>query len=186
MVASVALGTAADRLVVGGLAGGALSAHVGVGLVAGVAALEPHTGLVSGAVCVSGALGVAPGVGVAQEVRGARALGPVVHRLTVGILATRASAAGILTPVILSVTLLGAAAVRVPLALVTASLQWVTNVSLLTPTDGPVIRSDLAVCVDATGGADLVTGEPPAAPEGVSGGASGAAADGHVVLDSAV
>ena len=83
---------------VGGLAGGALSAHVGVGLVAGVAALEPHTGLVAGAVRVSGALGVAPGVGVAQEVRGARALGPVVHRLTVGILATRASAAGILTP----------------------------------------------------------------------------------------
>ena len=44
----------------------------------------------------------------------------------------------------------------------------------------------LAVCVDATGGADLVTGEPPTAPEGVSGGASGAATDGHVVLDSAV
>ena len=44
----------------------------------------------------------------------------------------------------------------------------------------------LAVCVDATGGADLVTGEPPTAPEGVSGGASGTAADGHVVLDSAV
>lgn len=44
----------------------------------------------------------------------------------------------------------------------------------------------LAVCVDATGGADLVTGEPPTASEGVSGGASGAATDGHVVLDSAV
>ena len=44
----------------------------------------------------------------------------------------------------------------------------------------------LAVCVDATGGADLVTSEPPAAPEGVSSGAPGAAADGHVVLDSAV
>ena len=46
--------------------------------------------------------------------------------------------------------------------------------------------SHLAVRVGAAGGADLVTGEPPAAPEGVSGGASGAAADGHVVLDSAV
>lgn len=44
----------------------------------------------------------------------------------------------------------------------------------------------LAVCVDAAGGANLVTSEPPAAPEGVSSGAPGAAADGHVVLDSAV
>ena len=48
------------------------------------------------------------------------------------------------------------------------------------------VSNHLAVCVDATGGADLVTGEPPTASEGVSGGASGAATDGHVVLDSAV
>merc|ERR1719468_1107944 len=60
-----ALGAAADRLVVGGLAGGALSTHVRVWLVARVAALEPDARLVAGAVCVSGALGVAPGVGVA-------------------------------------------------------------------------------------------------------------------------
>ena len=97
-VPGVALGAAAHRLVVGGLAGGPLSAHVGVGLVARVAALEPHTSLVSGTVCVSGALGVAPGVGVAQEVRGAGALGPVVNRLAVSILSTSASAAGIFTP----------------------------------------------------------------------------------------
>ena len=44
----------------------------------------------------------------------------------------------------------------------------------------------LAVCVDAAGGTDLVTSEPPATPERVSGGATGAAADCHVVLDSAV
>ena len=43
----------------------------------------------------------------------------------------------------------------------------------------------LAVRVDATGGTDLFTSEPPAVSEGVSGGASGAAADGNVVLDSA-
>lgn len=121
-VPGVALGAAAHRLVVGGLAGGPLSAHVGVGLVARVAALEPHTSLVSGTVCVSGALGVAPGVGVAQEVRGAGALGPVVNRLAVSILSTSASAAGIFTPVILSVTLLGGATLIVSLALVAAAL----------------------------------------------------------------
>lgn len=97
-VPGVALGAAADRLVVGGLAGGALSTHVGVWLVARVAALEPDARLVAGAVSVPGALCVAPGVGVAQEVRRARALGPVVHRLTVGILSAGAPAAGILTP----------------------------------------------------------------------------------------
>jgi len=64
-------------------------------------------------------------------------------------------------------------------------LQRVANISLLTPTVGSVIRPDLAVRVDATGGADLVTSEPPAVSEGVSGGAPGAAADGNVVLDSA-
>ena len=48
-----------------------------------------------------------------------------------------------LPPVILSVTLLGAAAVRVSLALVTAALQRVANISLLTPTVGSVIRPDL-------------------------------------------
>lgn len=184
-VPGVSLGAAADRLVVGGLAGGALSAHIGVWLVARVAALESDARLVAGAVRVSGALCVAPGVGVAQEVRRARALGPVVHSLAVGILSAGASAAGIFTPVILSVTLLGAAAVRISLALVTAALQWVANISLLTPTVGSVVRPDLAVRVDATGGADLFTGEPPAVSEGVSGGASGAAADGNVVLDSA-
>ena len=83
---------------VGGLAGGALPAHVGVGVVARVPALQSHAGLVGGAVAVPGALGVAPGVGVTQEVRGAGALGPVVNSLAVSILSTCASAAGILTP----------------------------------------------------------------------------------------
>lgn len=38
-IAGVAFGTGTDRLVVGGLARGSLSAHVGVGIVAGVSAL---------------------------------------------------------------------------------------------------------------------------------------------------
>ena len=186
---------------VGGLAGRSLSAHVGVGVVAGVAALEPHTRLVAGAVLVPGALGVAPGVGVTQEVRGTRALGPVVHRLTVGVLSTSSPAAGILTPVILSVTLLSGSALAVSLTLVATALQWVTNVGLLTPTDGSVIGPNLemengnlrmlsleprhlAVRVGAARGADLVTCEPSAVAEGVSSGAPGTAADGYMVLDS--
>ena len=186
---------------VGGLAGCALAAHVRVRVVAGVAALEPHTRLVAGAVLVPGALGVAPGVGVAQEVRGTRALGPVVHRLTVGVLSTSSPAAGILTPVILSVTLLSGSALAVSLTLVATALQWVTNVGLLTPTDGSVIGPNLemengnlrmlsleprhlAVRVGAARGADLVTCEPSAVAEGVSSGAPGTAADGYMVLDS--
>ena len=64
-ISGVALGAGTDGLVVGGLAGRSLSAHVGVGVVAGVAALEPHAGLVGGAVPVSGALGVALRVSLA-------------------------------------------------------------------------------------------------------------------------
>ena len=60
-VAGVALGTGADRLVVGRLAGGALAAHVGVGLEAGVTALERDAGLVAGTVAVLGTLRVASG-----------------------------------------------------------------------------------------------------------------------------
>ena len=91
---------------VGGLAGGALAAHVGVGVVARVPALQSHAGLVGGAVAVPGALGVAPGVGIAQEVRGTAALGTVVDGLTVCVLSTSSPGAGILTPVQEAVTLL--------------------------------------------------------------------------------
>ena len=59
-VSGVALGAGADCLVVGGFAGCTLSAHVGVGIVAGVAALELDAGLVGGAVPVLGALSVTP------------------------------------------------------------------------------------------------------------------------------
>ena len=38
--------------------------------------------------------------------------------------------------------------------------------------------TDLTVCVRPTGSADLVPGEPPAAPEGVPGGAARTPADG--------
>lgn len=98
-ISGVALGAGADSLVVGGLAGRSLAAHVGVGVVTRVSALESHTGLVGGAVPVSGALSVAPGVGIAQEVRGTAALGPVVDGLTVGALPAGSPGAGVLTPV---------------------------------------------------------------------------------------
>ena len=64
-ISGVTLGAGTDGLVVGGLAGRSLPAHVGVGVVAGVAALESHAGLVGGAVPVSGALGVALRVSLA-------------------------------------------------------------------------------------------------------------------------
>ena len=105
-ISGVTLGAGTDGLVVGGLAGGSLAAHVGVGVVAGVSALESHTGLVGGAVPVPGALGVAPGVGVAQEVGRAAALGPVVDGLTVGTLPTGSPGADVLTPVADQVTFL--------------------------------------------------------------------------------
>ena len=105
-ISGVTLGAGADSLVVGGLAGGALAAHVGVGVVARVPALQSHAGLVGGAVAVPGALGVAPGVGIAQEVRRAAALGTVVDGLTVGALPTGAPGAGVLTPVADPVTFL--------------------------------------------------------------------------------
>ena len=106
-----------------------------------------------------------------------------------------------LPPVILSVTLLSGSALAVSLTLVATALQWVTNVGLLTPTDGSVIGPNLemengnlrmlsleprhlAVRVGAARGADLVTCEPSAVAEGVSSGAPGTAADGYMVLDS--
>ena len=81
------------------------------------------------------------------------------------------------------------------------ALQWVTNVGLLTPTDGSVIGPNLemengnlrmlsleprhlAVRVGAARGADLVTCEPSAVAEGVSSGAPGTAADGYMVQDT--
>ena len=171
---------------VGGLASGSLSAHVGVGLVAGILALQTDTGFVGGAIPVPGALGVAPGVGITQEVRRAAALGTVVHGLTVGILPAGSPGAGVLTPVEEAVTLLGGPALGVPLTLVPAALQRVANVGVLTPADGPVVRSDLAVSVDPTGSADLSPGEAPAVPEWISSGSLGTPADSHVVLDSTV
>lgn len=98
-ISGVTLGAGTDSLVVGGLAGCSLAAHVGIRVVAGVSALQPHAGLVGGAVAVPGALGVAPGVGVAQEVWGTAALGPVVDGLTVSTLPTGSPGAGILAPV---------------------------------------------------------------------------------------
>ena len=58
-VAGVALGTGADSLVVGGLARGALAAHVRVGLVAGITAFKLHARLVTRAIGVTCTLGIA-------------------------------------------------------------------------------------------------------------------------------
>jgi len=92
--------------VVGGLTGGSAAADVWIRIVARISALQSHTGLVGGAVAVSGALSVAPGVGITKEVRRTAALSSVVDGLTVGVLSTGSSAAGILTPVLHPVTLL--------------------------------------------------------------------------------
>jgi len=105
-ISGVTLGAGTDSLVVGGLAGCSLAAHVGIRVEARIATLQSDAGLVGGAVPVPGALGVAPGVGVAQEVRGTAALGPVIDGLTVGTLPTGSPGAGVLTPVGEAVTFL--------------------------------------------------------------------------------
>jgi len=105
-ISGVTLGAGADSLVVGGLAGGALAANVGVGVVARVPALQSHAGFVGGAVSVSGALCVAPGIRVPEEVWRTAALSSVVDGLTVCVLSTSSPGAGILTPVQEAVTLL--------------------------------------------------------------------------------
>ena len=142
-ISGVTLGAGADSLVVGGLTGGPLAAHVGVGVVAGVSALQSDTGLVGGAVTVSGALSVAPGVGVTQEVRRTAALSSVVDGLTVGTLTTGSPGAGILTPVGDPVTLLRGPALRVSLALVTTARQRVANIGVFTPADWTIVGSNL-------------------------------------------
>jgi len=185
-VSGVSPGTGAHRLVVGGLTSSATPTDVGVGFVARVLALQPDAGLVGGAVSVPGALGVAPGVGVPQEVRRTGALSSVVDCLTVGVLSTGSSGAGVLTPVQEAVALLRGTTLGVSLTLVTAALQRVTDIRLLTPADGSVVRSDLAVSVGSTRSTDLGPGEAPAVPERISCGPLGTPADGHVVPDRAV
>ena len=68
------------------LAVGAAAAGVRTGLPAGVLAPELDARQVAGAVVVAGALGVAAGVGLAEEVLGAGALGAVVDGAAVGVL----------------------------------------------------------------------------------------------------
>ena len=130
---------------VGGLTRCTGPAHIGVGIVAGVTALELDTGLVAGTVAMAGALSVTSTVGVTKEVRRTGALGSVVDSLAVGILATRSSAAGILAPVVLSVASLAAGTLSVSLTLVTTSGQRIANVGGLAPADGSVIRTNLQI-----------------------------------------
>jgi len=168
--------------VVGGLAGRPGATHIGVGIVAGVTALELDTGLVAGTVIVTGALCVAARVGVSQEVRRTRALSSVVDGLAVGVLSTRSSAASILTPVMLPVTPLAAGTLAVTLALVTATSQRIANVGGLASANRPVIRSNLAISVGSTRSTDLIPCKSSAVSEWISGGSAGTSADGHMVL----
>ena len=85
----------------------------------------------------------APGVGVAQEVGRAAALGSVVDGLTVGALPTGSPGAGVLTPVGDPVTFLGGPALCVPFALVTAARQRVPNIGVLALADWSVVRANL-------------------------------------------
>lgn len=94
----------AHCLMVGGLTGGSLPAHIRVRVVARVPALQLDTGLVRAAVIVSGALCVAPGEGVTQKVWRTGALCPVVDSLAVCILPAGSPATRILTAVVLPVT----------------------------------------------------------------------------------
>lgn len=84
---------------IGGFAGRALAAHVGVGVVARVPALQAHAGLVSGAVVVSGALGIASGVRISQEVWRTSALRSVVYSIAVRVFSAYPAVASRYTPV---------------------------------------------------------------------------------------
>ena len=92
---------------------------------------------------MSGTLGVATGVRIAKEVWRTGALGAVVYSLTIGVLSTGSPTTGVLTSVVLSVTLLGWSTLIVTLTLVSAALQRIANVCSLASADGSVIRSNL-------------------------------------------
>lgn len=89
---------------VGSLTGGPLATHVRVGVIAGVTALQLHTGLVRGTVIMPGTLCVAASEGVSKEVWRTGALGTMVDSLAVCILSTSSTAASILTAVLLAIT----------------------------------------------------------------------------------
>lgn len=135
---------------------------------------------------MAGTLGVAAGERVAEEVWRTGALGPVVDRLAVRVLAAHSVTAGRDTAVGLSVTCLRLTALPVRVTLVSAALQWVPNVGCPTATDRSVVICDLAVSVDATRSTNLVSCEPPTVAERISGGAAGATTDRHMVLHRAV
>lgn len=73
---------------IGCLTGGALTANVRVGVVAGVAALQLDAGLVVGAIVVLCALGVTPCVWISQEVGGTGTLRSVIYGTAVSVLST--------------------------------------------------------------------------------------------------
>jgi len=135
---------------------------------------------------MSGTLGVATGVGIAQEVWRTGALGAVVYSLTIGVLSTGSPTAGVLTSVVLSVTLLGWSTLIVTLTLVSAALQRIANVCSLASADGSVIRSNLTICVSSTWSTNLFSGESSTTSERIASCTTRTSADGDMVLDSTV
>jgi len=85
--------------VIGGLAGRALAAHVGVGVVTRVPTLQAHASLVSGAIVVSGALSIASRVRISQEVWRTCALSSVVYSIAVRVFSAYTAVASRNTPV---------------------------------------------------------------------------------------
>ena len=154
---------------------------------------------------MSGTLGVATGVGIAQEVWRTGALGAVVYSLTIGVLSTGSPTTGVLTSVVLSVTLLGWSTLIVTLTLVSAALQRIANVCSLASADGSVIRSNLTtnlydsvldscfiqysyltICVSSTWSTNLFSGESSTTSERIASCTTRTSADGDMVLDSTV
>jgi len=90
--------------VVCSLAGSPLSAHIGVRVVAGVAAFELDTSFVGSAVTVTSTLGVTSGVWISQEIRWTGTLGSVIYSIAVSTFSTGSLTTSTYTPVFSTVT----------------------------------------------------------------------------------
>ena len=67
-----------------------------------------------------------------------------------------------------------------------ATLQWVSDVGILAPTDWPIVGSNLTVSVGSTGRADLLSGESATVAEWISCGSSWTPAYRYMVLHGTV
>jgi len=172
--------------VVGGLAGGTLTANIGVGLVARVAALQLDTGLVAGTVIVTGTFSITSGIRISQKIWRTGTLGSMVDGVTVCVLTTRSLTTSTYTSIFSAVTGLSRATLTVSITLMSTLHQRISNIGWLTGTDRPVILPNLAVSVAAAGGADFFAGKPAAGAEWVTSSAARTPADSHVILDITV